>query len=59
VDIGIDALAFNDSGSQNIALANSAFVNNVSGFHNIVVGGRTSGFNIVAGINNVYIGWGP
>ena len=33
-------------------------VNNISGFHNIVVGGETSDFNIVAGINNIYIGWG-
>jgi len=58
VAIGANALSSNDTGIRNVAIGDSALDNNVSGFHNIVVGGGSAGFNIVAGINNIYIGYG-
>jgi hypothetical protein len=56
--IGTNALVHNDSGTFNVAIGDDALNNNVSGFHNIVVGGGAAGFNIVAGANNIYIGYG-
>jgi len=56
--MGVNALASNDSGFDNIAIGDDALSNNVSGSHNIIVGGFAAGFNIVAGSNNIYIGPG-